>query len=101
MDADAVHTDADRAGGFAEVAPGGVDASLLVVVLLDVVPVRDVGMTHADSIRPSSASKQHSDRPWPAEPGRGGCRPLSERLSTCGTPSRARRPASRGGHAGR
>jgi hypothetical protein len=50
MDADAVHADADRAGGFAQVPPGGMDASLRVVVLLDVVPVGDVGVTHAGSI---------------------------------------------------
>src|SRR6187200_2337297 len=75
MDADAVHADADRAGGFAEVPPGGVDTSLLMVVLLNVVPVRDVGMTHARSIRPSSASRQHNARSWPAEPGRAGAGP--------------------------
>ena len=47
MDADAVQANTDRAGGVAQVPPGGVDASLLVVVLLDVVPVHDVGVTHA------------------------------------------------------
>jgi hypothetical protein len=60
MDADAVHADADRAGSFAEVPPGGVDPSLLMVVLLDVVPVRDVGVTHAESIRAPSAFTQRS-----------------------------------------
>jgi hypothetical protein len=56
MDANAVHADADRAGGLAQVPPRGVDASLLVVVLLDVVPVGDVGVTHAGSIRAPSTS---------------------------------------------
>jgi hypothetical protein len=60
MDADAVHADADRAGGLTQVPPSGVDASLLVVVLLDVVPMRDVGVTHAGSIRAPNASAQRS-----------------------------------------
>src|SRR6266540_5313664 len=58
VDADAVHADADRAGGVTQVPPSGVDTSLLVVVLLDVIPVRDVGVTHAGSIRVPGASAQ-------------------------------------------
>jgi hypothetical protein len=60
MDPDAVHADANRAGRVTQVPPGGVDASRLMVVLLDVVPVRDVGVTHAGSIRAPSASAQRS-----------------------------------------
>ena len=61
MDADAVCPDADRAGGVTQVPPGGVDASLLVVVLLDVVPVGDVGMTHAGSIlAPRSSARDRT-----------------------------------------
>src|SRR5581483_3474521 len=58
MDTNAVDADADRAGGLAEVPPAGVDASHLVVVLLDVVPVGDVGMAHVASIRGPAASAQ-------------------------------------------
>ena len=60
VDADAVDADADGAGGLAEVAPAGVDRALLVVVLLDLVPVRDVRVAHAGSIRAESASPQRS-----------------------------------------
>jgi hypothetical protein len=51
MDADAVYADADGGSGLAEVPPRGMDAALLVFVLVDVVPVSDVGMAHAMSIR--------------------------------------------------
>src|SRR4051794_39524618 len=47
MDADAVHADADGA---------------LAVVFFGVVPVRDVGMTHAASIRAHRASTQRRRR---------------------------------------
>ena len=42
VDADPVH-DADPSGGLAQVPPGETDPPLLVVVLLDLVPVGDVG----------------------------------------------------------
>jgi hypothetical protein len=60
MDADAVYADANGAGSVAQVPPRRMDASLLVVVLFDVVPVRDVGMTHAASIRAPCGSTQGS-----------------------------------------
>src|SRR5204862_4036267 len=94
--------------GVAQVPPGGVDPSLLVVVLLDVVPMGDVGVTHAGSIlapRSSARDRTAEDagmvevlaeqrRPSRSRRDDGGARPARRRID--GT-YRTNRSAQRGG----
>src|SRR6476620_3322561 len=89
MDADAVHADTDRAGGVTQAPPGGVDASRLMVVLLDVVPVRDVGVTHVGSIRAPSVSPQRLSGRRPTTLRR--CWWRRDRLGDIGARARVRR----------